>query len=241
MAVKAVYLLGDLREREAATRWVGDAELGGAILWAHWRRYQRGKRTDRTELEPLLAALASATEPLEFWEAAKQIGYLKFRQATRPVKRIVMEAADADRRAAGLHALWLLGDRRATPLLLRVAADRAASENERMIAVEALGVSAGEPYVQTQLSRYLVDPSPMVRYSALCAAGAAWACGERIGQELRHALQRATLDPTAVYEDGDIARFAAQLLAPYAGADVYPEVILDGVARKAFGEVRERD
>jgi hypothetical protein len=128
--------------------------------------------------------------------------------------RIVRESTEANRRAAALHALWLLGDPRATPLLLRVAADGAASEKERIIAVEALGMSAHRPHVQKALARYLGDPLPMVRYSALCAIGAAWACGTLPGPELRESLRRATFDATRVYEEGDVARFAAELLTP---------------------------
>lgn len=137
--------------------------------------------------------------------------------------RIVRESNEPNRRAAALHALWLLGDQRATPLLLRVAADGAASEKERIIAVEALGMSAHRPHVQRALARSLDDPLPMVRYSALCAIRAARTRVNPMGLELPEALRRATLDTTRVYEDGDVARFAAQLLtAPQNGTFAGP-------------------
>ena len=149
-----------------------------------------------------------------YWEAAQRSAALGCKRATRPVMRIVRESAEANRRAAALHALWLLGDPRATPLLLRVAADGAASEKERIIAVEELGMSARRQRVQKALAQYLGDPLPMVRYSALCAIGAAWACGTLPGPALREALHRATLDTTRVYDEGDVARLAAELLTP---------------------------
>ena len=237
LALKAVYLLGNLEQRGAVMRWVREPVLGGAILWAHGRRFQR-RRRNGAALKDWLTALAEAAEMEEYWEAARRIGTLGFLRATRPIMRIVQESAEAKRRAAALHGLWILGDLRATPLLLRVAADGAASEKERIIAEEALGVSARRPYVQKALARYLSEPLPMVRYSALCAIGAAWACGTLPGPELREALRRAMLDTTRVYEEGDVARLAAQLLSPPAPGDqtaIYPEVIIDSINRRFDG------
>lgn len=213
LAVKAVYLLGDLEQRGAVMRWVREPVLGAAILWAHGRRFERRKRRGAA-LEEWMTELAEGPDMNGYWDAAGKIGSLGFRRATRSVMSIVRESVEPNRRAAALHALWLLGDPRATPLLLRVAADDAASEKERINAVEALGMSAHRPHVQKALARYLSDPLPIVRYSALCAVGAAWDCGSRPGPELREALRRATLDTTRVYEEGDVARLAAQLLAP---------------------------
>lgn len=213
LAAKAVYLLGDLEERGAVMRWVREPVLGGAILWAHRRRFERRKRQG-VALEEWLTALAVGPDMNCYWDAAGQIGSSGIRRATRPVMRIVRESNEPNRRAAALHALWLLDDPRATPLLLRVAADPVASEKERYIAVEALGVTAHRPHVQRALARYLSDPLPMVRYSALCAVGAMWVRGEVPGPALREALRHATLDSTRVYEDGDVARRAAELLTP---------------------------
>jgi hypothetical protein len=109
----------------------------------------------------------------------------------------------------------MLGDARATGLFLRIGLDLAdATEGERLIAVEALGVSAHRPFIQRALAGFLGDASAMVRYSALCAIGVAWSTGRFLGTELREALQRTTLDTTKVYEDGDIAELAARLLGP---------------------------
>ena len=166
-------------------------------------------------IEEAISVLGDAGKAMgEYWEAAQRIGALGCKRATRPVMRIVRESAEANRRAAALYALWLLRDTRATSLLLRVAADGTASEKERIIAVEALGISGRRPHVQKALARYLSDPLPMVRYSALCAIGARWACGALPGPELREALRRATFDTTRVYEEGDVARLAAELLTP---------------------------
>jgi hypothetical protein len=128
--------------------------------------------------------------------------------------RLVRESPEPDRRAAALHALWLLRDKRATEVCLRVGANLAASGEERLIAVEALGISAHRRHVQQALIRFLIDPLPKVRYSALCAIGAARTRVYPMGQELREALQKATKDPTSLYEAGDVARFAAELLTP---------------------------
>lgn len=212
LAAKAIYLLGDLEQRGVAVSWVWDPVLGTAILWAHRRRFER-RRRQGAMLGEWLTVLAGADESEEFREAARRIGSLGFRRATRPVMRVVREAAEPGRRAAALHALWLLGDRRATPLLLRVATDKTASEEEVRIALEALGAGSMRLPVQRTLANRLGDPSPAVRYSALCAVGAAWADGRQMGAPLREALRRATIEGT-----GEEARLAGLLLkAPAAG------------------------
>ena len=203
LAVKAVYLLGDLEQRGAVMRWVREPVLGAAILWAHGRRFERRKRRGAA-LEEWLTELAEGPDMNGYWDAAGKIGSLGFRRATRPVMRIVRESGEPNRRAAGLLALWLLGDRRARSLFLRVAGNRDASEKERMIAVEALGISAHRWQVQRALARYLSDPLPMVRNSALRAIEAGRVLGTPIGVELQAALERGD-----VQEDED-----AQLLAP---------------------------
>jgi HEAT repeat protein len=159
--------------------------------------------------------LVGLAEGPDYWNDAQRLGQLGAKSATRPLMRVVRESAEPDRRAAVLHALWMLFDARATDLFLRVGADQVgATEGERIIAVEALGISAHRPFIQLALARSLGDPSPMVRYSALCAIGAAWSVGKRIGPALRDALQRTTQDTTKVYEDGDIAALAVRLLEP---------------------------
>lgn len=167
-----------------------------------------------SELGLWLIDVAEGLDRLEYWRAAMHIGESGAMRATRKLRQVVLESAEPDRRAAALYALWLMGDRRATALCLRVAADANASDQERIIAVEALWVSAHRPYVQRELARYLSDPLPDVRYSALCAVSWVRSIGAPVGPGLREALERAKLDTARVYEDGDIARLATQLLDP---------------------------
>lgn len=125
---------------------------------------------------------------------------------------MVRNAKESNRKAAALHALWLLADRRAADVCLRVAADLAGEEEHtRLIAVEALGAGIDRPHVQIAVARYVSDPSRGVRYSALCAAGQLY--GRPIGLVLRAALESATADSTSVYEEGDIAAFARRILS----------------------------
>ena len=161
-----------------------------------------------------LVEVAEGPDRLAYWRAAMHIGELGAMRATRQLKQVVLESAEPDRRAAALYALWLMGDARATALCLRVAADASASKQERIIAVEALWVSSHRPHVQRELAKYLSDPLPEVRYSALCATSWARAIGAPISPGLRDALEKAKLDTARVYEDGDIARLATQLLDP---------------------------
>ena len=232
LAAKAIYLLGDLTQRGVAVSWVRDPVLGTAILWAHRRRFER-RRRQGAMLGEWLTVLAGADESEEYREAARRIGMLGFRRATKPVMRLARVAAEPGRRAAALHALWLLGDRRATPLMLRVAGDEAASEEEVRIALEALGTSSVRLPVQRTLASRLDDPAPAVRYSALCAVGAAWAQGAWIGAPLREAMGRLMLD-----EPGDMARLAGWLLATPSAAEWTPEFrefILSQAERRLYG------
>lgn len=167
-----------------------------------------------SELGLWLIELAEGPEKQEYWQAARQIAELGAMRATRRLKQIVLESAEPDRRAAALFALWGIGDRRATSLCLRVAADLAASDQERIISVEALWVSAHRPYVQRELARYLTDRLPGVRYSALCAVSWVRSIGGPVGPGLMEALAVAKSDTARVYEDGDIARLAGELMDP---------------------------
>ncbi len=87
------------------------------------------------------------------------------------------------------------------------------SEKVRIIAVEALGVGIARREVQAAVARCLGDPSKMVRFSALCAAGRLCHLpGARITDDLRHRLEETAKDPNACYEPGDIARLATEIL-----------------------------
>ncbi len=150
-----------------------------------------------------------------YWECARVIGRSQTRTATRNLIRAVLGTDESIRREAALHALWQLDDRRAVSLFLRVAGNPEGAESEaaRIIAVEALGVGIGRSNVQHAVARYLRDPSKMVRFSALCAAGRLCHLPRApITDELRHSLEETAKDPTTVYEPGDVARLAIEIL-----------------------------
>lgn len=171
------------------------------------------------EMDLLLGeSLIGVAEGPDYWDDANRIGQLGARRATRRLMRVVRESAEPDRRAAALHALWSLADARATGLFLQVGWDRSgATEQERVIAVEGLGVSAHRPFIQKALAGFLQDPAPAVRYSALCAIELARPSGGRLHVALREALQEATRDTAKVNEDGDIAAMATRVLGAYGG------------------------
>ena len=89
---------------------------------------------------PLLISELETTPFLSlYWECAKAVGALGSRRATRPLIAVVRSAKESNRRAAALHALWLLADRRAVDVCPRVAADlEGEDEHTRLIAAEAL-------------------------------------------------------------------------------------------------------
>lgn len=145
------------------------------------------------------------------WEAANVLISAGSLRHGRKLIEVARRPKTIHAQQAALYAIWLLHDARACPVLLRIGADiESQTEVSRLTAVEALGVCAERREVQRALARHLTDPSLAVRYSALCALQ--W-CRNRFPSCVIEALQAATSDPSSLYEEGDIAKFAQDLLA----------------------------
>jgi hypothetical protein len=119
-------------------------------------------------------------------------------------------------RQEAIYALWQLDELRAEPLFLRIcAAVDSEEEYTRDMATEALGNTALRPRSQRALAARLFDPSPSIRYAALCACS-------RMNRNygpcefpgfVRRALEAKLNDPDRVDENRVIAELASELVA----------------------------
>ncbi|MFN0105942.1 MAG: HEAT repeat domain-containing protein [Bryobacteraceae bacterium] len=212
LAARAVGTLGGLEYISLLMKWMDDPAVGERCHWAYRKATAVAKARPADSVEELLRGVRADPDRLSFWECGQRIGQMRARRATRELISIVRETTEFERRAAALHSLWLLDDPRATDVCLLLAADwEGETEHTRLIAVEALGISIHRPYVQRAVARYLSDPLPTLRYSALCATGRLY--GRPMGPVLRAALESATGDSASVYKEGDIAALARKILS----------------------------
>lgn len=145
-------------------------------------------------------------------ECAVAIGHSGARRYVRPLISIARSKAHWKVRMWALHALSWLCDARAVPLALYLAG-REGSEPEwtREYAVLILRLGIRKRIVQAAVARYVNDPAPRVRYAAMCAI-------DELRQPLplpRHfrvALEQAAREDAGFMDDGDISRYAEDLL-----------------------------
>jgi hypothetical protein len=96
---------------------------------------------------------------------------------------------------------------RAEPLFLQLCcALDTEEEYTRDMATEALGNTSWRPRSQRALAERLFDPSPSVRYAALCA------CPAVLPEFLRRAIVAKLEDPDRVDDNRVIATLAAEIL-----------------------------
>jgi hypothetical protein len=119
-------------------------------------------------------------------------------------------------RQEAIYALCKLGEFRAEPLFLQICAavDRE-EEYTRDMVTEALGNTSFRPRTQRALAARLFDPSPSIRFAALCACSMNPNYGSsRFPGFLRRAIEAKLEDPDRVDDNRVIAELAAGLLVP---------------------------
>jgi len=132
---------------------------------------------------------------------------IRSRRAVRRLMQIVRGKYPLCARQDAIYALWWLQDPRAEPLFLHIcAAVDTEEEYTRQMATEALGNTSARPRTQRALTERLFDPSPSVRYAALCA------CPYILPGFLRQALVAKLDDPDRVDNNRIIAKLAAEIL-----------------------------
>jgi hypothetical protein len=116
-------------------------------------------------------------------------------------------------RQEAIYTLWQLREVRAESLFIRLgAALDSEEEYTRDMATEALGNTSRRLMSQRALAERLFDPSPSVRYAALCACSMMRPQPFPFPGFLRRALIAKLEDPAKLDEDRVIAVAAAQLL-----------------------------
>jgi HEAT repeat protein len=165
-----------------------------------------GKIRDRDAVLPLTEALAEG-DPLSNacrW-ALLQIGS---RRGARRLIQIAQGAYPLAARQEAVYTLWRIRELRAEPLFLTLCRDVDTEEEyTRSMATEALGNTSHRHRTQLALAERLFDPSPSVRYSAMCALP--W----KLPDFLRQALTAKLEDPDRVDDNRVIATFASEILA----------------------------
>jgi hypothetical protein len=170
----------------------------------------------RDAVHPLIEALAEGESNLS-WACTRALLDIRSRRGARRLMQIVRGKSPLSARQEAIYTLWQLDELRAEPLFLHICAavDRE-EEYTRDMATEALGNTALRPRTQRALAERLFDPSPSIRYAALCACS-------RMNRNygpcefpgfLRRALEAKLDDPDRVDDNRIIAELAAELLGP---------------------------
>jgi HEAT repeat protein len=166
-----------------------------------------GEIRDRGAVLPLIEALSEGDPGLSNWcqWALLQIGS---RRGARRLIQIARGTYPLPARQEAVYTLWWLRELRAEPLFLALCrAVDSGEEYMRGMATEALGNTAHRRRTQLALTERLFDPSPSVRYSAMCALP--W----KLPDFLRQAVTAKLKDPDRVDDNRVIATFAAEILA----------------------------
>ena len=179
---------------------------------ARWRNRDATRASEST-LRSWLEKLQDPNSPMEVvTDCAAALGHSGARRYVRPLIRIARSNADWPVRMWALHALSWLADSRAVPATLYIAG-RVDIEPEwtRDYAVLILRLGIRKRFVQAAVARYVNDPAPRVRYAAMGAIDAL----RRplpLPSLLQVALEQAAREDAGFMEDGDITRFAEDLL-----------------------------
>lgn len=143
---------------------------------------------------------------------------MQSRSATKPLLRVIRGRGQySDRlRLEAIVAMWEIGDQRAEADLIRVSsAVGIEDEYARDRATEALSRTIHRRKSQRAIAARLFDPSPLVRYSALCACGG-------LGRPPEFLLRAVTAkldDPDRIDDHRVIATQAANRLLSWNSTD----------------------
>jgi HEAT repeat protein len=170
----------------------------------------------RDAVHPLIEALAEGDLKLSY-ACMSAILDIRSRRGARRLIEIAGGRYPLTARQEAIYALWQLDELRAEPLFLRIcAAVDSEEEYTRDMATEALGNTALRPRSQRALAARLFDPSPSIRYAALCACS-------RMNRNygpcefpdfIQRALKAKLDDPDRVDVNRVIAELASELLGP---------------------------
>jgi HEAT repeat protein len=173
-----------------------------------------GKLRARDSVPALIDALAEGHLKLSY-ACMSAILDIRSRRGARRLIEIAGGRYPLAARQEAIYALWQLDELRAEQLFLRIcAAVDSEEEYTRDMATEALGNTALRPRSQRALAARLFDPSPSIRYAALCACS-------RMNRNygpcefpgfVRRALEAKLNDPDRVDENRVIADLASELL-----------------------------
>jgi HEAT repeat protein len=216
-----------MREKEEAMQKMRQLEAGStaevlAVLRNTSQAQERrvaaaeilGAHRVRDAVLPLIEALTEGERHLSL-ACMRALLLIRSRRHARRLIEVASGKYPLTARQEAIYALWQLKELRAEPVFLRVsAAIDTEEEYTRDMATEALGNSALRPRTQRALAERLFDPSPSIRYAALCACA-------RMNRNygpcefpgfLRRALEAKLDDPDRVDDNRVIAEFAAELL-----------------------------
>jgi HEAT repeat protein len=167
-------------------------------------------------VHPLIEALVEGELNLS-WTCMRALLDIGSRRGARRLIEIARGKYPLPARQEAIYTLWQMHELRAEPLFLHIcAAVETEEEYTRDMATEALGNTALRPRTQRALAERLFDPSPSIRYAALCACG-------RMNRNygpcefpyfVRRALEAKLDDPDRVDDNRVIAELASELLTP---------------------------
>jgi len=172
-----------------------------------------GELWQRNAVAALIEALAEGEFDLSH-ACMRALLDIRSRRGARRLIEIAGGQYPLAARQEAIYALWHLDERRAEPLFLRICAAVDIEEwYTRDMATEALGNTALRARSQRALAERLFDPSPSIRYAALCACSRMNRnCGQEFPDFIRRAIEAKLSDPDRVDDNRVIAALAAQLL-----------------------------
>jgi HEAT repeat protein len=160
----------------------------------------------RDALDALIETLAEGELYLSnacMWALLK----IRSRRGSRRLIEIARGKYPLAARQEAIYTLWWLRELRAEPLFIHLCAGVDTEEEyTRDMATEALGNTSKRLRSQKALAARLFDPSPSVRYAALCV------CPYVLPGFLRRALVAKLEDPDRVDDNRIIAKLAAEIL-----------------------------
>jgi HEAT repeat protein len=160
----------------------------------------------------LIEVLSEGQQQLS-WACMHALTSIGSRRGARKLMSIVRGHYPLPARQEAVYALWQLKETRAQSLFIRLSAAVGAEEDyTRDMATEALGNTWWRSAAQRAIAARLFDPSPSVRYSALCACSCMHPQPYSFPDFLRRALVAKLDDLDRVDNSRVIAKTAAALL-----------------------------
>jgi len=171
-----------------------------------------GGLRSRHSVAALIEVLAEGDLRLS-WACMFALTNIGSRRGARRLIAIARGSYPLQARQEAIYALWQLDETRAESLFIQLSRGLETEEEYTSdMATEALGNTCWRPATQKALAERLFDPSPSVRYSALCACSRMFPQPYRFPDFLRRALVAKLDDPDRVDDDRVIATMAGQLL-----------------------------